>query len=162
MSAGYASPDYHEDHGYTTSLQRLQVVAGEGEVSSSYSRGSSGGGVVEMATPGVVQVNEFYFPGWRVHVDGLLVATRPSPTGSILIDVGAGRHTIEARFGDTPPRTAGLPVSGVMLLVALGLLAWPQRQRVPSVHTVQSARLRADRHTHVSAPPHVACGVDER
>jgi hypothetical protein len=128
MSAGYASPDYAEEHGYTTSLQRVQIAEGEGEVLSSYSRGSSGGGVVEMATPGVVQVNFFYFPGWNVYVDGLPVATRPAPTGAILVDVGAGRHTVEARFGDTPPRTLGLAVSGVMLLAALGLLLWPQRE----------------------------------
>jgi hypothetical protein len=75
-----------------------------------------------------VQVNFFYFPGWRVHLDGLPVDTRPSPTGAILIDVDAGRHTIEARFGDTPPRTLGMAISGAMLLVALGLLAWPQRE----------------------------------
>ena len=125
MSAGYAAPDYREDHGYTTSLQRLEIAAGEGQVLSNWSRGSSGGGEVEMATAGVVQVNEFYFPGWRVHVDGLPVEVRPSPTGAILVDVPAGRHTVEARFGDTPPRTLGLALSGAMLLVALALLAWP-------------------------------------
>ena len=124
MSAGYAAPDYTEDHGYTTSLDRLQIVAGEGSVTSRYSRGSSGGGVVDMAVPGTVQVNFFYFPGWGVTVDGLPVQTRPSPTGAILIDLGAGRHAIEARFGDTPPRTLGAFISGVMLIVAVGLIFW--------------------------------------
>jgi hypothetical protein len=124
MSAGYAAPDYAEDHGYTTSLDRLQVVAGEGSVTSRYSRGSSGGGVVDMAAPGTVQINFFYFPGWAVTVDGLPVQTRPSPTGAILIDIGVGRHAIEARFGDTPPRTLGAFISGVMLIVAVGLILW--------------------------------------
>ncbi len=124
MSAGYAAPDYAEDHGYTTSLDRLQIVAGDGTVASRYSRGSSGGGVVEMAVPGTVQINFFYFPGWEVTVDGLPVPTRPSPTGAILVDIGAGRHAIEARFGDTPPRTLGAFISGVMLIVAVGLILW--------------------------------------
>ena len=124
MSAGYAAPDYAEDHGYTASLDRLQIVAGEGSVTSRYSRGSSGGGVVDMAAPGTVQINFFYFPGWAVTVDGLPVQTRPSPTGAILIDIGAGRHAIEARFGDTPPRTLGAFISGVMLIVAVGLILW--------------------------------------
>ena len=145
MSAGYASPDYAEDHGYTTSLQRLQIVEGEGTVVSSYSRGSSGGGMVEMAGPGAVQVNEFYFPGWRVHVDGLPAETQPSPTGAILVDVGAGRHTIEARFGDTPPRTLGALASGAMLLLAVGLLLWPpgssmQRRGRPLVAEAKTQR----------------------
>jgi hypothetical protein len=124
MSAGYAAPDYAEDHGYTSSLDRLQIVAGDGTVASRYSRGSSGGGVVEMAVPGTVQINFFYFPGWQVTVDSLPVQTRPSPTGAILIDIGAGRHAIEARFGDTPPRTLGAFISGVMLIVAVGLILW--------------------------------------
>jgi hypothetical protein len=129
MSAGYAAPDYAEDHGYTTSLQRLEIAEGAGQVISSYSRGSSGGGVVELAGPGVVQVNEFYFPGWRVYVDGLPAAARPSPTGAILVDVGAGQHTVTARFGDTPPRTLGLAVSSVMLLIVLGLVLRRPRER---------------------------------
>lgn len=124
MSTGYAAPDYAEDHGYTISLDRLQIVAGEGTVVSRYSRGSSGGGVVDMTVPGTVQVNFFYFPGWEVTVDGLPVQTRPSPTGAMLVDVGAGRHAIEARFGDTPPRTLGAFISGVVLIVAFGLLLW--------------------------------------
>lgn len=129
MTTGYASPDYAEDHGYTTSLQRLQIVEGEGAVLSSHSRGSSGGGVVAMATPGVVQINVFYFPGWRVHVNGLPVEIRPAPGGAILVDVEAGRHTIEARFGDTPPRTLGMAISASMLLVVAVLLVWPSRRQ---------------------------------
>jgi hypothetical protein len=124
MSAGYAAPDYAEEHGYTTSLDRLQIYAGEGTVVSRHSRGSSGGGVVEMATPGVVQVNFFYFPGWHVTVDGLPAATRPAPTGAILVDVGAGRHAIEARFVDTPPRTLGAAISGAMLIAVAALFLW--------------------------------------
>jgi hypothetical protein len=77
-----------------------------------------------MAAPGIVQVNFFYFPGWHVTVDGLPVATRPSPTGAILVDIGAGRHAIEARFVDTPPRTLGAAISGAMLIVVSALLLW--------------------------------------
>jgi hypothetical protein len=131
MTAGYASPDYVEDHGYTTSLERIEVVEGEGEVISRYSRGSSGGGGVEMTTSGVVQVNFFYFPGWQVTVDGLPTPIRPSPTGAILVDVGVGRHVIEARFGDTQPRTLGALLSGGVLIAAVALVAWRLRSPVP-------------------------------
>jgi hypothetical protein len=124
MSAGYSSPDYAEDHGYTTSLDRLQIIDGEGTIVSRYSRGSSGGGVVDMDTAGTVQVNFFYFPGWQVTVDGLPADIRPSPTGAILVDIGVGRHAIEARFGSTPPRTLGALISGITLIAALGLLFW--------------------------------------
>jgi hypothetical protein len=41
--------------------------------------------------------------------------------------VGTGRHAIEARFGDTPPRTLGALISGIALLAAIGLLLWRSR-----------------------------------
>jgi len=128
MTADYAAPDYHEDHGSTTALTRLSIVDGEGQVQSRYSRGSSAGGVVQMQTPGTVQVNVFYFPGWQVTVDGEPVAGVPSPTGAILVDVAAGEHRIDARFGDTPPRTAGAILSGITLVGALALIFWPKRR----------------------------------
>jgi hypothetical protein len=134
MTAGYASPDYAEDHGYTTSLERITVVEGQGEVISRYSRGSSGGGVVNMASPGVVQVNVFYFPGWQVTVDGLPTQIRPSPTGAILVDVGEGRHAIDAQFGATQPRTLGALLSGVMLIAAIALVAWRPRSTASGNH----------------------------
>lgn len=127
MSADYAAPNYREDHGRTESLTRLQIVDGQGEVLSRYSRGSSGGGVVKLETPGKVQVNFFYFPGWRVAVDGQPVAVEPSPTGALLVQVPAGEHRIDAQFGDTPPRTIGALISGLMLLVAVVLIFPPWR-----------------------------------
>ena len=91
-------------------------MSGTGQVLSHYSRGSSDGGVVTMQTPGTVQVNVFYFPGWQVQLDGEPVPIAPSPTGAILVDVPAGEHRIDARFGDTPPRTLGAAISGLMFL----------------------------------------------
>jgi hypothetical protein len=108
-------------------------------VISSYSRGSSGGGVVAMETPGTVRINEFFFPGWTVRVDGQPAEPRVAePTGAIAVDVPAGEHRIDARFGDTPPRTAGAVVSGMMLLGVLALFFWPQRKENPEDPELQS------------------------
>ena len=75
-----------------------------------------------MATPGTVQINFFYFPGWEVTVDGQPVAVDPAePTGALAVAVPAGEHRIEARFGDTPPRTLGAFISGLTLALAVGL-----------------------------------------
>ena len=99
-----------------------------------YSRGSSVGGAVDMATPGAVQIDVYYFPGWSVAVDGQPAAIRPSsPTGAILVDVPAGEHRIDARFDayavGTPPRALGAAISGLTLLVVIALLAWPTRSK---------------------------------
>ena len=129
MTADYAADDYREVHGVTESLTRFEIVAGEGEVLRQVSRGSSAEGSVRMATPGVVRINLFYFPGWEVKVNGVPVATRPTPTGAIAIDAPAGEHTISARFGSTPPRTAGLMMAALTLLGVVALLVIPQRRQ---------------------------------
>ncbi|MBK8047072.1 MAG: hypothetical protein IPK16_08085 [Anaerolineales bacterium] len=87
MSADYLSPDYAEHNGSAGPLTRLQIISGQGMVTSQYSRGSSSGGVVQMATPGEVRINEFYFPGWQVTIDGQPVtAWRADPMGVIAVD----------------------------------------------------------------------------
>ncbi len=70
MSDDYRRPDYEENYTDDGILTRLAIVEGTGQILSQYSRGSSGGGVVEMETPGVVRIHELYFPGWQVFVDG--------------------------------------------------------------------------------------------
>jgi hypothetical protein len=130
MTADYAADDYREVQGVTESLTRFEVIAGDGEVLHQVSRGASAEGVVRMATPGVVRINHFYFPGWQVTLDGAPAAARPSPpTGAIEIDAPAGEHIIIARFGATPPRTLGAVLSGLALLGVFGLLAAPTWRR---------------------------------
>ncbi len=127
MTADYASPDYHEDHGFTTSLTRLTVVRG-GRVKSVYSGGSSGGGVVQMDAAGVVQINIQNFPGWQVSIDGQPVEHRVSvPVGLLEVDVPAGEHRIDARMGSTPDRVAGAAISWGVVVVVLGLLIWGRK-----------------------------------
>ena len=129
MTADYAADDYREVHGVTESLTRFEIVTGEGEVLRQVSRGSSAEGSVRMATPGVVRINLFSFPGWMVEMDGVPVVTRPTPTGAIEIDAPAGEHTISARFGSTPPRTAGVVIAALTLLGVAALLVIPQEKQ---------------------------------
>ncbi|MFN8445124.1 MAG: hypothetical protein U0175_30330 [Caldilineaceae bacterium] len=123
MTADYESPNYHEDHGFTHSLTRLSIVKGDGEVTSVYSGGSSGGGSVRMVSPGVVTVNIQNFPGWQVRIDGQPVVHRISTPGGLLeVDVPTGEHRIDARMGSTPDRLVGTIISWSMVLVIVGLL----------------------------------------
>ncbi len=131
MSADYASPDYTENHGYTTSLTRMAIIRGVGEILQQESRGSSFGGVVRMARPGTVRVHLYYFPGWQVTVDGQPAFYRvASPYGLIELDVPAGEHHIVVRMGWTPVRLIGAGVSGAVLFVVGVLLLWPVRREV--------------------------------
>ena len=76
------------------------ILHGSGEVISNYSRGSSAGGIVRVDGPATVQIELYYFPGWRVYVDGVAVTPRISdPHGLMEVDVPAGEHYIDARHG---------------------------------------------------------------
>ncbi|MBN1889253.1 MAG: hypothetical protein JW850_14765 [Thermoflexales bacterium] len=74
---------------------------------------------LESDAPLTVTYHAFYFPGWQARVDGRLAAIHVvSPTGTMYLDVAAGRHTLEMTFGSTPLRTAAQLLS---LLVAVGV-----------------------------------------
>lgn len=64
----------------------------------------------------------YYFPGWRVYVDGERLADsalRPdTPLGLLTVNIPPGEHRVLLRWGDTPVRAAGKALT----LVSLGLV----------------------------------------
>ncbi|MEZ4767825.1 MAG: 6-pyruvoyl-tetrahydropterin synthase-related protein [Caldilineales bacterium] len=89
-----------------------------------------GGDELEIAVhadqPFTLRLHRFYFPGWRVLVDGQPVPTAPSgELGLVTADLPAGDYTVAARFGETPLRLFSDVISIVALLifVAGGLLS---------------------------------------
>ena len=81
---------------------------------------------IELETPVPFQARylAFYYPGWRVTVDGDRVPIAPTePDGLLSFAVPAGRHTIRVRFGETPLRLAADAISlvslGALLILAL-------------------------------------------
>lgn len=133
MSQDYASPAYTEVHGYTTSLTRLAIIRGVGDVLEQYSFGSRFGGRVRMARAGTVRIHLYYFPGWQVLVDGKpALYSVSAPYGLLETEVPTGEHRIEVYMGWTPVRLLGAAVSGAVLLVMLGLLVWPARRPQPA------------------------------
>jgi len=131
LSAAYALPDYVEHHGDAPAQGRLEITAGMGSVVESYVGGSSAGGVVNMQTPGTVRINVYYFPGWMVSVDGQPVEPGIDPTFAALsIDLPAGEHRIDARFGETPVRSGAMVVSALALALCLGLVVWRGNEKM--------------------------------
>ena len=54
------------------------------------------------------------------------------PYGRIKVTIPQGEHGLWLRFRDTPPRTVGTIITGVSLLVALGLIIWTARNKKSS------------------------------
>ncbi len=71
----------------------------------------------------------FYYPGWRVTIDGEAVPVTPeAPSGLLTFDVPAGEHLIEVAFGETPVRWVGNAaalLSGAVL-VACSVVSRPR------------------------------------
>jgi hypothetical protein len=84
--------------------------------------------VVESPDPFQARYLAFYFPGWRVWVDGQPVeVTATDPEGLITFELPAGQHTIVVRFGSTPVRTAFAAISLLSLAALLIItIRYPQ------------------------------------
>jgi hypothetical protein len=68
--------------------------------------------VVRLAQGGAVEAATFWYPGWRVQVDGLPVPTKVVPVrGTISFPVPAGVHRVSLFFQKTPLRRGALLVS---------------------------------------------------
>ncbi len=80
--------------------------------------------------PTALRLAAFYFPGWRVRIDGGPGLT-PYPStnlGLLTFDVPAGEHTVDIAWAGTRLQWAASALS-LAALFALALLAWRTRRR---------------------------------
>jgi len=81
------------------------------------------GAEVNMIAAGPVVLQRFWYPGWEAWVDGKKQDLEAySEYALTAVEVGAGRHLVEFRFGTTPLRRISWIVSLVMAAALLGLL----------------------------------------
>ena len=88
---------------------------------------------VEAAQPTTLTLHLLYYPRWQAWLDGDPIALRPqSETGYAQVDVPAGAHRLELRYGGAIAQTIGLIISGVMAATLIALVAvalWRRRRR---------------------------------
>lgn len=74
---------------------------------------------VEVTAPEVLVLHLFYYPAWRVQVNGPVIdAQAQDDTGQTMIPVQAGKNRVRITFVRTGDRTAGAAVSlGAALLI---------------------------------------------
>ncbi len=78
--------------------------------------------ILESPEPFRARYLTFYFPGWRVRVDGEPVEITPAePDGLITFDLPAGRHEVTIRFGETPLRLVADTVSLLSLVLVVSI-----------------------------------------
>jgi hypothetical protein len=85
---------------------------------------------VEVPVAEMLILNLRAYPAWRVRVNGVLVSARGERAdGLMAVPVPAGRDVIEIAYGRTEDETAGLGISGVSVLLLLGV-GWRRKNRV--------------------------------
>jgi hypothetical protein len=91
-----------------------------------------------------VRLKTYNYPGWSARLDGEAVALSSDESGAQLIAVPPGRHTLEVRFGSTPPRAiaAGLTVIGFLAVLGLALTGYARRSKERADISTAPARRR--------------------
>jgi hypothetical protein len=86
---------------------------------------------VDSAAPMQLRLHQFHLPGWSATVDGQPAATYPTgELGLVTVDVPAGTHEVQIRYGATPARTAGLLISLAASAIWITLALWRTRSRL--------------------------------
>jgi hypothetical protein len=76
--------------------------------------------MVEAASPTVLRIRTFYYPGWRASVDGRAAGLfAEEKSGAMLLNVPEGRHRVELTFSDTPDRVWGKILSALAAALVL-------------------------------------------
>lgn len=115
----------------------LNIVQGEGE----YTRilKSSNRQIYKvniLSDSATLELQTYYFPGWRIWLDGVEQVIDPSRDpllGRIQIDVPIGKHQITARLANTPIRTFSNFVSLISWSM-LGLLVLTYSRKHVKIH----------------------------
>lgn len=85
---------------------------------------------VTATESGVLRLNTFAFPGWKVFLDGKEVAyTDTNKLKLITISIPAGEHTVRALFTDTQYRIIGNTLSIVGLCLLFGYTIFDLRKK---------------------------------
>ncbi|MBP1643444.1 MAG: rane protein of unknown function [Acidobacteria bacterium] len=88
---------------------------------------------VDVTAPGEVALAQFWFPGWRVEVDGRERAAAPEPgRGRIVVALAPGERAVVARFGPTPLRRAAALASALAAAALAAALLASRRKGLPT------------------------------
>lgn len=117
-SAGNDWKRYLDEGGFSTDCAALNLTCIE-TVSQTHHKIWSIQSETDNQT---VRMPMLWFPGWEISVDGVVVQLPvDSATGLPIVKLGAGKTMIEARWMGIPQERVGAWISGLALLIAIGL-----------------------------------------
>jgi hypothetical protein len=86
-------------------------------------------GPVQAASGSTIEISTFFFPGWEARINGRQVPMEAAQdSGLIRLQVPAGEHRLDLKFGRTPVRAAADTMSVLMALSLVALwMHWSRR-----------------------------------
>ena len=116
-------------------LEDMKFVTGTGTYSTLVKKTNRQEYSLTVSTPSAVaELQTYYFPGWKIWVDGKEVKIDPSRDkvlGRMQVDLSQGKHQILARFTNTPIRTVGNSLSFMAWAAMIGIMIpWPKKLRL--------------------------------
>jgi len=116
---------------YPVKSQKFEIIEGEGKLEKAIIKSSSRMYTVDAISPLRVVDYTFYFPGWKVYVDGKEQQVEyqdPSYRGVITYTVPQGKHMIQLVYEDTKVRLLGKIIS--IFFVGVFILTYTLRKRI--------------------------------
>lgn len=108
----------------------ISIVEGEGSTKTIVKKTNRQEYAVTAITPLIAQIETYYFPGWKVWVDGqeqVIDSSRDPLLGRMKVDVPVGTHTILARFTETPLRLVSDWISVVAWVLVVIIVIWRKK-----------------------------------
>lgn len=119
---------------YPIRRQKAEIIRGKGIIINRVLKNASRTYTILAETELQVSDNTFYFPGWKVYIDGKETTIEfqdPAYRGVITFTVPPGTHEVRVVYEDTKVRALGKVITAVSftLLLALGLLVLIKKKK---------------------------------
>lgn len=118
-------PIYAKEPPRDLATQRYQILTGDTSIAD-FKEGTNWISFkADTRTHSIIRLSQYYFPDWKIFVDGAQVPVeyKDNSLGLMTIILGVGNHNVEARLYDTPVRTMGNFISligfGVVIILLL-------------------------------------------
>ena len=101
--------------------ERFQILTGNTKVTD-FKEGTNWINFnTETKSHSIIRLSQYYFPNWRIFVDGKVIRIDygNNSLGLMTFILGIGNHTIDAKLYDTPIRTVSNEITLLSLLLSL-------------------------------------------
>ncbi|HYK07968.1 MAG TPA: hypothetical protein VEW42_00540, partial [Candidatus Eisenbacteria bacterium] len=86
---------------------------------------------INVYNKGIIQVNTFRFPGWKVFIDGKEVKKFiKNRLDLIQVEVPAGNHHIVVEFTNTPIRVIANSISLITIIILFGFVTIMRNKKI--------------------------------